>query len=1248
MAREIWLGPILNANRERLLARCRHMLAEGRGREFIYLAATKPMMDAIVGNLLTQGVSGTIDELNVFLLSGFSRRIVSRAIFSDSGSRLPFFSAIDSETRPIQRPLFGRIIANLAASDELRSFSTLARTEGLVSSMIGLVAEIQRAGSDATEFRSIVKRRRALEEESKPTPDPIVTDTESLAAEGEEGDRARESLRIASIDYDSDTALVYEKYEAILNRHNLTDASRDYLRALAILRGEFADRPVRVPFVDEAKLLIIDGFFDILPVHGEILSLLVRRFPETIVNLNFDRTNPDAFSAFADVVERFGERTGFSEKYSTEVEDVAPGLRPLRAFLFNTRVQPTPPVSDPETDTFEIDARVVFLEAPDRVREVRCIAKRIKEMILEEGYRPTEIGIVYRNRDRYERLIRDVFRDESVAVSLGEKRLLTDLPSARAAMKVLEAACSNRTRSGKQIRISRILAILKSDYFSLAGEHSAEPRQGLLPFDAEAFDPVGADLTPDEVENAVAFVGAELNLDDWLSRASRIAARLSVDGTIRRVFDLDEYADENTETEPDSGEPVRSPRAKPDFPLDTLRKAIGLLDAVGQIVTSIPFEGAVGEMADAFRRALGLLSFERRLVDQARSASDNEDALRRAALDLRGLEGLNRAIDAVIAASTLASDVDEGEQTDPARLSRNEFRADLQRAMDSQEMLIALESTGTVRAVTVSDLRGMKFAALFVAGLVEGEFPERSRGDWIYPQHERDNLKEVGLALEDISPEESLRAEEHYFYQVACRATQILYLCRPLLTDDDSETVPSYFLSEIERVLPKEAIERWNATTGFDGETILSATTASELAQGIVRARSLETLDADRLAAHPAVVDALEDLAKEDLAGQTPILSASVLRRIRIEFQREHRAFDEYDGLIGDERLKHRIGAAFGDHTFSASEFNDFGQCGFRFFLKRVLNLTARTEAALDLQAIDEGIILHNALRRFFETFRLEDLSKLDPARVVHQLQMAAHEVFESFEKGMPPLNPKLWKIERHMLEILLERFLEDEIELQRGLTDVGMKPKYFELAFGMPNKDADPASTPEPLVLTRPPDSGGDADTLRIRGQIDRVDVAEDGTLVAYDYKKRSGPRVRDMRDGRDVQLGVYLEAIERIFSQPEERIAGGGYYSIQRAPRRNNGLYVREHSAYTLLGRADANMPHQAWTELRQTILNNIWDSFDRIRTGDFRLIPSENEKTCSMCEYSRVCRFDRHRIRLKKLRDRARPFPNDQENG
>ena len=82
-----------------------------------------------------------------------------------------------------------------------------------------------------------------------------------------------------------------------------------------------------------------------------------------------------------------------------------------------------------------------------------------------------------------------------------------------------------------------------------------------------------------------------------------------------------------------------------------------------------------------------------------------------------------------------------------------------------------------------------------------------------------------------------------------------------------------------------------------------------------------------------------------------------------------------------------------------------YGNCAFRFFGQRVLRLEPRGEAALDLQAIDAGKLLHDILRRFFEQHRRQQLYGLDRAALQQELRDLADRVFDEHERVVPPLN---------------------------------------------------------------------------------------------------------------------------------------------------------------------------------------------------------------------------------------------------
>ena len=119
------------------------------------------------------------------------------------------------------------------------------------------------------------------------------------------------------------------------------------------------------------------------------------------------------------------------------------------------------------------------------------------------------------------------------------------------------------------------------------------------------------------------------------------------------------------------------------------------------------------------------------------------------------------------------------------------------------------------------------------------------------------------------------------------------------------------------------------------------------------------------------------------------------------------------------------------------------------------------------------------------------------------------------------------------------------ELDLQEKTAGAGVKPARFELAFGgMKSAAKDPDSTDEPLQLVRSTFVGDEA--MRISGQIDRVDIASDQTLVAYDYKLSKGARKEDIYEGRTLQIPIYLEALEQLFF-PGQKIAGGGYYTLR-----------------------------------------------------------------------------------------------------
>jgi ATP-dependent helicase/DNAse subunit B len=154
------------------------------------------------------------------------------------------------------------------------------------------------------------------------------------------------------------------------------------------------------------------------------------------------------------------------------------------------------------------------------------------------------------------------------------------------------------------------------------------------------------------------------------------------------------------------------------------------------------------------------------------------------------------------------------------------------------------------------------------------------------------------------------------------------------------------------------------------------------------------------------------------------------------------------------------------------------------------------------------------------------------------------------------------------------------------------------------------------------------------VQGQIDRVDVSADGnTAIAYDYKLSKGARLEDIESGREVQLPIYLAALEQLFLGDIE-LAGGGYYTLRaKSARLNQGLYRAMFADCTLITAHKSKLADDEWRRIRKQVAAHVWQFIDRMRGGHFQVKPARGKPTCKFCDYAAVCRYDAYRIGKKK---------------
>ncbi|WP_411705379.1 PD-(D/E)XK nuclease family protein, partial [Edaphovirga cremea] len=842
-------------------------------------------------------------------------------------------------------------------------------------------------------------------------------------------------------------------------------------------------------------------------------------------------------------------------------------LADLRENLFYPDKDFLPPPADHEVaPPPEPATEIRYLECGDRDTEIRTVAKQIKNLISVEGFKLSDIALVVRQRAAYAETIARVMREESLPCNLELRIEAGDIPANRAALKLFAIVEELARDEESAPRTSDIADLIKSEYFRLNDQDIEELS---AKFDSE-YAVLFADneSPPDEkkierqkkrnhigmwdadaLENAIAYVGSELRVSDWLTRARKLIKELPTAAATRELLNLDkgepardaDEADqiENAETaKVEERDVEKKRRPSSDVHPAALAWTALVIQAFATRVQAVPRASAPAELRRALMKLFEQLSFRKQIARRVMSLVEDEE-LPQAMLNFNSLEALRRAFAAAI------KSIEIGAATNakaPTTTSMATFIEEARRCLSSQSQVFGGADRGGLAVLEATDVRGLCFRAIFVAGLIEGGFPLRASRDWIYPHEERERLKRDGITLEDISPATLLK-EEHYFYQAACRATERLYLTRPLLLEDDAETVASYYVDELRRAVAPLSVEAETIRRDYEGKEWKHASTAVEVDVALVRQqeRHLHRGEKKRLLPQLYITQLL------DLARSESFLTESALRRIDIEHERWRTPFGPYDGEITDPHLVALLQQRFGvDYVLSASGLGVYGNCGYRFFGQRVLKLEPRGEAALDLQAIDAGKLLHDILRRFFERHRGERLTEVDREKLREELATVADAVFDEHERVVPPLNKQIWKIDREIRKILLDQVLLYELEIQETSADTGVVPAYFELAFGGPRSAArDPGSKPEPLEITRR-DSAGRHESLKISGQIDRVDVARDKTLIAYDYKLSSGASLEDIKSGRSLQLPIYLEALEKLLLT-DHHIAGGGYYVIR-----------------------------------------------------------------------------------------------------
>jgi ATP-dependent helicase/nuclease subunit B len=769
---------------------------------------------------------------------------------------------------------------------------------------------------------------------------------------------------------------------------------------------------------------------------------------------------------------------------------------------------------------------VEIISAPDRAAETRAIAREIKRLAIERDCALDDITVVCRSLALYSAHIERVFKECSIPVTIDSPLQVAENPAILSLVRLLGLSSKNFTRLAT-------IECLRSPYFDLSSF-------GLDEESAESLDQISI------VENVTR------GRHQWDS-----AIRDFTKNPDRKRLDLNSSEDASVDA------------AEIEARFASLRTNLNkFFDDI-----TPPDEASRGEFANWVIGAMEKF----RIAEQAKRAETESR-------DEKALEEFRSIVNAIGSdrLSSLYGRSLSGEIRWPSFLEE----------MNSAISVLTYDRmSSTGRAVLIQgahNMRPRRYRAVFIAGLIEGEFPASAAERAPLSNQERQDLRDAGIDLTETPADAG--ADLAQFCKAISRASERLFLSYSRTDVAGGELLPSYLIEEIGVVLPvKETripqgfamgkdIVDFNPTS-FEELALQTAHAIGLAAGGFLSAESIEKklLNSGRL-------------LESNLPSWKNTLRASAIELHRLKSS-ERGCFD---GIILDSELREKLRDKFGpEWLWSASQINDFGSCPFRFFAKNALKLSPIVEPGEGFKANKLGNVYHKILEKIYT--RLQSNGARVSSENASAIIDAANEITEQaleemLESGTIRKGP-LWTVEKEEIRRSVARLIEKEAEWNN---EQPASPAFLERKFGIGNV--------RPLTI-----ESEDGD-VRLCGQIDRIDKFGD-EMVVIDYKTGRTPiRHKDALEGRNLQLPIYAMAASRVIDA--RSTVASAYYLHIGSCKKGSELPYKDDPALSI----------KALIEHAESL---ILDYAARARKGIFPIQPNEN-RCHPGCEFDSMCRI------------------------
>ncbi len=502
--------------------------------------------------------------------------------------------------------------------------------------------------------------------------------------------------------------------------------------------------------------------------------------------------------------------------------------------------------------------------------------------------------------------------------------------------------------------------------------------------------------------------------------------------------------------------------------------------------------------------------------------------------------------------------------------------------------------SSSIRVIPPREARGLNIPVVFVTGMEQGTFPRVYVNDWKLAPLARKELRAIGIELE--TGEQYQIQEALAFYWSLQTAGDRLYL---VYRDQDGGGQPqncSIFLDEVLQWVPE--LEKRAIRYGLAPR---APSSFSDCHGDIERNEWLiNTLLHTEEQIEPEQVDRLWGIIT-DPKRRKLVLRLSDRRLIGVEIN-----------LGQNIAIYQLINSRFGvDHRYSITAIEDYRSCPYRFFLKHLLKVKPAPRPTLLPELLDLGLLYHAILREFGKKFCGQSLCQ---GEIEHYWDIIVRLLEDQYREWRrwagSELAEMVLSLKQEEIRKTLRLWLESEVDWTK--TTAGrFKLHKLEWGFGIDDANFDAQAIAAPYRL-----DDGQA-VINIWGRVDRVDIDVSGNFTVYDYKLGKGPSTKDLVELNNLQIPVYLLALEQLCFGSGQAV-GGSYLGLRGPSRDNGGIWNRERLGPVLKGKGVLGQTQ--WDDLLEAVKEELITAVTGIRSGKFNLTGDDCPK---YCEYQSSCR-------------------------